>query len=258
MTAVDTDGGSGVTEVSGGGYCRVQVAGALTIGAAFASGVGSITLSAAAPSWLTSLGTNGSGVSVYDLTNGQFIGVVASISGTTVNISGNTQHASQGASDTLLFSAFSQPTGSAPSTVTNGAAISFPQATASWGTVVGFELRDAATGGNLLAWDYLGNFPWLPATISAASPGVITSHNHGYSNGDTVTWSNEYGGVAPTVTSGSLSALNTVANVASDTFTFGVNTSTTGSGMVRKVLQQPIAINVTASFAAGSLNIAAA
>lgn len=34
----------------------------------------------------------------------------------------------------------------------NGVAVTFPQATASWGTVTQFALFDAATAGNLLAW----------------------------------------------------------------------------------------------------------
>jgi hypothetical protein len=42
-----------------------------------------------------------------------------------------------------------------------------PQATASWGTVIAFALYDASSG-NLLLWDYLGNFAWLPATVSSA------------------------------------------------------------------------------------------
>src|ERR1051326_4905328 len=56
--------------------------------------------------------------------------------------------------------------GSAPSTDSNAAAITFPTATANWGTVIAFGLFDALTVGNLLAWDYLGNFSWLPATVS--------------------------------------------------------------------------------------------
>lgn len=39
----------------------------------------------------------------------------------------------------------------APSSIDNAAAITFPQATASWGTVTHFALFDAATAGNLLA-----------------------------------------------------------------------------------------------------------
>jgi hypothetical protein len=34
----------------------------------------------------------------------------------------------------------------------NGTAVTYPTATASWGTVVGFGLFDALTGGNLLYW----------------------------------------------------------------------------------------------------------
>lgn len=34
----------------------------------------------------------------------------------------------------------------------NGAAMTFPVATASWGTVAAFGIFDAASGGNLLAW----------------------------------------------------------------------------------------------------------
>jgi hypothetical protein len=37
----------------------------------------------------------------------------------------------------------------------NGAAITFPQATASWGTVTHFGILDAATSGNLLCWGAL-------------------------------------------------------------------------------------------------------
>lgn len=37
----------------------------------------------------------------------------------------------------------------------NGTAISFPAATANWGTVVAFGIFDAASGGNLLYWGTL-------------------------------------------------------------------------------------------------------
>ena len=38
----------------------------------------------------------------------------------------------------------------------NGTAITFPRATASWGTVVAFGVFDAASAGNLLYWGPLG------------------------------------------------------------------------------------------------------
>lgn len=41
---------------------------------------------------------------------------------------------------------------SASSGIKNSADITFPQATAAWGTIVGLGIWDAATGGNLLAF----------------------------------------------------------------------------------------------------------
>ena len=108
--------------------------------------------------------------------------------------------------------------GSAPSTLTNAAAVTFATATASWGTVIAFGLYDASSAGNLLAWDYLGNFNWLPATVSAASPGVNTAKGHGYSNGDPFVFSTEYGGTGPTFSAGNYTGVQTVAGVTTDTF----------------------------------------
>lgn len=141
--------------------------------------------------------------------------------------------------------------GSAPASTSNSATLTFPTATADWTTVVAFGLFDASTAGNLLAWDYLGNFPWLPFTGTLASPSVLTSTAHGYSNGDSVVVSAEYGGVLP-ATGGSWSGTKTVASATTDTFTAGVNTTGTGDGMVRKVTTQAIPNGVTASFAGGA------
>ena len=46
--------------------------------------------------------------------------------------------------------------GTSPSTAANSAAIEFPEATASWGTVVAVGIFDASTAGNLLAYANLG------------------------------------------------------------------------------------------------------
>ena len=149
--------------------------------------------------------------------------------------------------------------GSAPSSISNSAAITFPTATANWGTVIAFGLYDAATVGNLLAWDYLGNFSWLPATVSSASPGVITAKAHGYANGDSFVFSTEYGGTAPTFSAGNYNGVLTVAGAATDSFNVtGVNTSSTGSGMVRKIVQQSIPTNIQAAYLSGALTITSA
>jgi hypothetical protein len=149
--------------------------------------------------------------------------------------------------------------GTSPSLISNVNTISFPASTgAGWGTVIAFGLYDASTSGNLLFWDYLGPFNWLPTTVSLASPGVLTSKAHGYSASDTFVFTTEYGGTSPTFSQGNFTGLLTVGPTpATDTFTAltgatAVNTSSTGDGMVRKVTQQPIPGGVTASFAGGS------
>lgn len=43
-------------------------------------------------------------------------------------------------------------TGTSPTSKSNGTVITFPTATANWGTVVAFGIFDASSGGNLLVW----------------------------------------------------------------------------------------------------------
>ena len=43
-------------------------------------------------------------------------------------------------------------TGTSPTSKANGTVITFPTATANWGTVVAFGIFDASSGGNLLVW----------------------------------------------------------------------------------------------------------
>ena len=150
-----------------------------------------------------------------------------------------------------------------PSTISNASSITFPTATSGWGTVVAWGLYDAPTGGNLLAWDYLGNFSWLPATVSAASPAVITAPNHGYSVADQVVYTTEYGGAAPSFSASNFTGLLVIAHAATDTFdvtnsSTPVNTSTSGNGMVRKVAAQTIATGTLPSFGASALSLACA
>jgi hypothetical protein len=46
-------------------------------------------------------------------------------------------------------------TGTNPSTKSNGVAVTFNAPTANWGTVVGFAIYDAVSGGNELGWSAL-------------------------------------------------------------------------------------------------------
>lgn len=254
FTTAPVDAGTGGTEVSGGSYARIQVAGSATAAGSISTGAATITMpNVSGFPWVVA------GMSVYDNTAAKFIGTVLTWVGTTLTLTGNAANNGSGSTDSLSFGAFGQSTGSAPSVITNAAAITFAAATGSWGNVVAFGLYDASTSGNLLAWDYLGNFAWLPATVSAASPGVITAKAHGYSNGDLFVFSVEYGGTAPSFSAGNYTGVLTAAGVTTDTLNVtGVNTSATGNGMVRKVTSQAIASGVTASFAASAITVQAA
>lgn len=261
-TAVGTDAGTGFTEVANSnGYARVQVAGTATAAGAISTASATITMpNVSGFPWVVP------GMNVYDLTANKQIGTISSWVGTTLTLTGNAANNGSGSTDSLAISAFSQSTGTAPSQITNGSAITFAQATgAGWGTVIAFGLIDSGTygAGNLLAWDYLGNFQWLPAEISAASPGVFTVKAHGYSAADSIVFSTEYGGTAPTFSASNLTGILAVVTPATDTFTVtnsavAVNTSSTGSGMVRKLIQQSVPGNVTMSFAASSLVVTSA
>jgi hypothetical protein len=154
-------------------------------------------------------------------------------------------------------------TGTAPSTIQNANPIVFPTSTGAWGTIAAFGIYDALTAGNLLAWDFFGSYAWLPASVVAASPAVLTSPRHGYLNGDTFYFSTEYGGTPPTFSQGNFTGPLVVANSLTDTFTCTnggtvVNTATSGDGNVRKFTPQAIGVNVQATFPAGSLVVSLA
>lgn len=260
FTTAPNDSGSGGTEVSGGSYARIQVAGQGTTNGTTASGNPTLHF-ASTPAWIVA------GMTITDVTSSSVIPAgttVLSTTGTTVTMSANATGGGVGGTDVIQFSAWpaaSASSGSEPATTpaqtVNGAVITFPAATANWGTVVAFGIYDAVTTGNLVSFDYLGNFKWLPFTCTLASPGVLTSPAHGYSNSDPVVVTQKYGGVLPT-TGGSWAGVLTVASVTTDTFTAGVNTTSTGDGSVRKITQQSIPTGVTASFAASSMTLTAA
>lgn len=153
--------------------------------------------------------------------------------------------------------------GTIPATITNsGAAITFPSATASWGNVIAWGLYDASTAGNLLDWDFLGNDPWFPCTITSASPGVVTAigitagSSPVLANGASVVFTAEYGGALPAALT--QYTAYTVAGLSADTFNVGVNTAGTAACMVRQITSQSIPQNVTASFSTSSLTLTAA
>ena len=256
-TLPTSNAGTGGTEVSGGSYARVQCSGALAAGASWTTSVSTITMGSTIPSWVVA------GMNVYDTTKAANIGTVSSGAGTTtLTLNANASSASSGSADNLVFSMFAAPSASGgsepaptPANIVNtNAIITFPLATASWGTIVGFGMYDASTSGNLIHFDWLGNYAWLPFFGSSASPSVLSVHSHGFNNNDNVVVSSKDGGTLP-ATAGSWAGLLTVANSTTDTFTAGVNTTATGEGLVRKVQSQVISNNVTFSISAAGMTI---
>lgn len=246
----DSDSGEIEVSISGTGYARVQIGGSLAAGASWTTSSTTITMGSTVPAWVVA------GMRVYDATAAAAIGTVSSTSGTTLTLTAAALHASSGSTDNLSFSTFGAPTSEGPSTATSGATATFPQATASWGTVVAWGIYDAATAGNLRFWDWLGNDPWFPFEGTNASPGVLTAYGitagsaPALANGASVVVTARFGGTLPTGLSSE--TVYTVAGLSADTFNVGVNTTTTGAGMVRQVTQQPIAQNVTFSIPASN------
>lgn len=149
-----------------------------------------------------------------------------------------------------------------PPLIANSAGLAFPAEGSAWGTIVAAGLYDAASGGNLLAWDWLGAHAWRPCTISAASPAVIDLPAHNYALGDEVAFTTLWGGAAPALAGGSgalgSNALSVVASRTADTFTLttggtAVNTTGTGNGMARKVVPASVPQGITLLFPPGAL-----
>lgn len=96
------------------------------------------------------------------------------------------------------------------------------------------------------------NPPRLITAVSVASPGVVTSPNHGLVSADIIT-------VAGTNTTPSINGLRTVAVLDANTFTVGVNTSAVTSGVgtfTRVTSQNAVAdLHVTALVLGGYTNV---
>lgn len=262
FTAVGTDAGTGFTEVSSSGsaYARAQAAGTLTTNAATTTSSPTLGF-ASVPAWVNP------GMSVYDVTSGKTVGTVQSVSSPNVTLTANAANAVN-SGDTLSFSIFGNASGTAPSTAASAAALSFAEATANWGTVIAWGLYDAATGGNLLGWDFLGNFPWLPFEVASGTGPTWNVKANGYASNDPVVVTAEYGGMLPTASTGTFSGynINFVASPTTDTIQVDTASGPTtpcvltssGSGAIRKIAMQQIPQNVTATFSAGLLTISAA
>ena len=260
-TAPTSDAGTGGTEVSTSGtaYARVQVAGAITAAGAISTDASTITMpNVSGYPWVLA------GMNVYDATAGVQIGTVQTWTGTTLTLTGNAANNGSGSTDSLIFSAFPAASASSgtepsvtPAQAATGAAVSFPQSTASWGTVVAIGVYDAVTSGNLIWFDFLGNYKWSPFSCTLASPGVLTVNDVTFTNGQFAVVTSKFGGALPT-TGGSWSGVLTVAGVSGQTFNLGVNTTGAGDGLVRQVVQQVVPSSNVVTFSSGQLILSAA
>jgi hypothetical protein len=257
FTTAPGDNDTGAVEVTGGSYARAQVAGSLTTNASTPSG-NNVLHFASVPLWITE------GMQIQDVSTSGVITslTVSGVTSTTVVMSGNVGGSGVGDGDTITFSAFGAATGQGPALATSIASATFQQATASWGVAVATGIYDAINGGNLLDWDWLGNDPWFPCSISLASPGIITAPGitagslPPLANGASVVFTARFGGTLPAAIASE--SPKTVAGLISDAFNVGINTATSGSGMVRQITQQSIGVGQTASFANGALTLDAA
>lgn len=255
LTTAPNDSDAGLVEVSASTYARLQIAGTLATSAAQGSAGTTLTFSSV-PSWVVP------GMTVLDLTHPSYIGAgitVSSVTGTTVVLSAATSTAVP-AADVIAISAFPAATSEGPAGMATGPALSFVSSGASaWGTVVAGALYDAATNGNLLDWDWLGDDPWYPFSATDANPGVLTAigitigSSPELANGASVALTERFGGVLP----GGLSAETpyTVAGLNNDAFNVGVQTTSTGSGLVRQLTQQAVPINSTFTVPSGGYSI---
>lgn len=257
VSPVGTDAGTGFTEVSTSGtaYARVQVAGQL----AASSAATTVITFGAVPAWVLP------GMSVNDVTtpgNVPANTTVVSVTATTVTCNNTVSGVG---TNVIRFSAFLPASGTGPATTTNGSIVSFATATgAGFGTVLAWGLYDAVTAGNLLQWDFLGAFNWLPFE-NPTGGNTLTVKAHGYVATDPVVLTAEYGGTLPTTSAGTLTSYTVNFNGAppnADSITLlqtsggtAITLSSSGSGMIRKIVQQSIPAGVTASFAASTLTL---
>lgn len=145
------------------------------------------------------------------------------------------------------------PTGS----IENNGAITFTQATANWGTVIGFGVFDAVSAGNLLYWGFLGNTPINFATSGSSDTGFAPAH--GMADDDDVRVEATPGGSLPSglsagttyfIVSSSVDTVEFAASQAGATIDIGA-----GSGVVIPLVTRTIQTDDTAEFADGAIDV---
>lgn len=139
--------------------------------------------------------------------------------------------------------------------VSNTAAITFAQATGSWGTPIQWFAADASTAGNLLARGPIVYPNTLVPFVADATNDTLYVPNLGFTNGQNV---RIYAQTVPSGLSGNTSYF--VISATADSFqvslTSGgaaVNITADGHGFVGQDFAQAVVLNNTVSFAAGQI-----
>lgn len=142
-----------------------------------------------------------------------------------------------------------------PSVKQNGTAITFPTATADWGTVVAMGVWDASSGGNLLVWSPLTGTSY--AYTALASSDVFTAPGSSYSDTNTVRLLFDLGGTTPSgVSIGTTyyirDSSGTTFKLAASSGGSAIDITTDGSGRIALLTAKTIQNGDTASFATSS------
>lgn len=145
----------------------------------------------------------------------------------------------------------------ASGSIANTAVINFPQASGSWGEIIGFGVYDASSAGNLVRKSYLTSGSYF--TFSGlASTDIFTAPGHDLVLNDIVVVLDLSGSALPTgLTQGTKYY---IINVSGDTFQLStsqggsaVNITTNGAGRIVQIVPQTIGNGAVASFPVGAL-----
>lgn len=145
----------------------------------------------------------------------------------------------------------------ASGSIANTAVINFPQASGSWGEILGFGVYDASSAGNLVRKAYLTSGSYFTFSCLASSD-VFTAPGHDLVLNDIVVVLDLSGSVLPTGTTQGTKYY--IINVSGNTFQLSASQggsslaiSADGAGRIVQIVPQTIGASAVASFPIGSL-----
>jgi len=138
----------------------------------------------------------------------------------------------------------------------NNAVITYPTATANWGTVVAIGLFDALTVGNMLFWGFLSTTKWA---FTAETTDIFTANGHALINDDRVILK-AFGGSLPAGVSGD--TVYFVVQVSGQTFKLSltqggaaIDITAAGGGIVYEINVKVVNTNDIFRFNTGDLDV---